>query len=350
MKNKFLIGTITFFITMFIIILLNTFESETKKHYSFDRRFESNQEILKFEKKSQKLNENEYVMSINSDNNIVERDIISKEKDYDTYKFFIRDLNFTNEQINEVKIPKGSNILFCDNTLIIYSNYFKLYKYDLKTNISSEIKLDNLKVNSIIPIANSKTEFLCFAEYKVSDEYITGFYFVDFETKKIKLSKLLENDKTSSVPKNALIYSGKFAKFQNEKIISYYCDKFSKIYFFNNNGKYLKELTTLDETPKPIITKNQQGFSFYSRKGAWNTNMGMFLKEGKIFVLSASNENYSDIIIDEYLLSDLKYIQSYKINYNNQSTYNVRNVFSTKNSIIIGFEYDYASFIFAKHI
>ncbi len=350
MKNKFLVGIITFFGTILLIITsLNLFDSNTKKYYSFIRKFDNKNVLLKFQNRNDKANEDEYVGYVNSDKYIIESDKENIDNETISYKFYIRDLSFNNLVIKNVNLPSTSNLLFCNSTKVIFSNYLKLYDKQINNSKVTEIKLKNLIVSSIKPIINSDSKFLCLAQHFVNNKYETGFFIIDFLTNEILTSKIVETEDIPNVPKNGLKYSGMFSILDNN-IISYSCNKFSKIYFFDKNGFFVKELTTCDKTPLPIITKNSQNTSFYSRSGTWNTNMGIFIKNNKIFVFSATNKILDKVVIDEYSYSNLQYIQSYKLDYNNQNSFCVRDVFVNNNKIIIGFEFYYASFIFSRHI
>jgi hypothetical protein len=352
MRNKIFIGIVTFFFTIGIIIIVsfNFTNSKDVINYSFDRNFKNSDNLLKFEKQYDKMNDNDYVMYVNSDNYIVERDKKEINLITDNYKFFIEDLSFKNKSIINLQLPKESNILFCNPNKVIFTNNFKLFTYSTATKNTIEINLNGVKVISLKPVINSKSKYICFAEYFQNNLYKTGFYIIDFVTDQIVPTKIVETSTHTSVPKMALSYSGKFSTFRNNKITCYYCDKYSKIYFFNSDGFFIKELTSADNTPLPNIIENKEGYSFYSRKGTWNSNMGVFMQNNNFFVLSASGKEFNTLIIDEYSYGDLKYIKSYKLNYNNQNSFNVREVFADHDKIIIGFEFYYASFIFSRYI
>ena len=162
MRDKIRIGIITFLITMVIMLLLfNFFDESTKKIYSFNRKFISKDSILNFQKSFKKMNEDEYVMGINSDNCIVERDKNNIDKNNDQYRFYINNLDFSKKQIVEVVLPINSNVLFCDLEQVIFTNHFLMYKYNILTKTIFELKIPKVKVTSLKPILNSKSKFLC---------------------------------------------------------------------------------------------------------------------------------------------------------------------------------------------
>ena len=99
MKNKLLIGVITFFATIFLMILvLNLIDSESKKTFTFDRKFNSSNNVLKFDKVFNKINKADNVMFVNSDNYLVERDIENIDDNNNKYQLYFRDLNFKNKE------------------------------------------------------------------------------------------------------------------------------------------------------------------------------------------------------------------------------------------------------------
>lgn len=349
MKNKALIGVSTFFITIIVMILcFNLFDSKTKKDFSFERKF-SKDNILTFKKRFKKMNTDVCIMSVNSDNYIVEKDEKSLNESNKLDKFYFADFNFNSVFCDSLILPIESNVLFSNKEKTIYSNCFKLYENDKSKKNNIQIHFNNLKINSLKPLLNSKTKFLCFAEYFDKDEYKTGFYIIDFFTKEVKLSKLLVENKNSAFLENSLKYYGKYAYFKNEKYITYCCDKFSSIYFFDEKGIFLNELKTSDQTTLPDLIKNNQGYISYKRGSTWSTNMGLYLKDNKAFIFSTCNKSFDNIIIDEYDLKNFNYIQSFKLNYENKNDSNIRNIYMN-NNIIIEFEQYYASFNFSKYI
>jgi hypothetical protein len=344
MKNKLLVGVITFFATIFLMILfLNIFDSDSKKEYSFDRKF-NNKSILKFENSYLKTNENEHVAFLKSDNYIVERDKKVIDTINESNTFYFEDFNFKNKQRIEAILPIGSNILYCDLNKVIFTKRFSLFQYDFKTKITKQIDFKGLKVNTIKPIKNSETTFLCFAEYHQDNRYNTAFYIIDFKTKQIELSKELETTDYDDFLSNSLRYIGKFIAIKEKNIIGYYCEKYSKIFFFNDDGKFIKELQTSDRVPLPKIAKNSQGNRFYSQDGTWYSNLGIFMKDDKIYVFSQATKEKDFMTIDQYSWDQLEYIQSYKLSYKNINSGGIYNLHLDKNRVIICFDYDYASF------
>lgn len=349
MKNKFLVGTITVFITLIICIILLNMLYPSKKKFLFERIYVK-KTILTLSDEFKKMNNDENVKYIYSDNFIVEHDTKIINENLKEYTFYINDFSFKNKIEQKIILPKNSNILLCNIDEVYYTNKFKLFKFNLETKKSLQILNSNIKIFSLKTFSNSKNKMLCFGEYKTYNFFITGFFILDIQANSIRIVKKLDSNKETSMPKNALIYAG-FFNFNFEKsILSYTCNKYSKIYFFNKNGFFIKELSTAEKAPLPEILTNDVGDSFYSRGGTWTTNMGLFIKNNKVFVFSNRAKEDFKIIIDKYSFSTLEYIKSYKLNYSNQSAKSIRNVFIDKDKIVIGFEFNYASFIFSRYI
>jgi hypothetical protein len=350
MKSKFLVGVVTFISTIILIIFsLNIFDSNSKKTYFFNRKF-SNDTLFSFEKNYSKMNKREYVNFICSDSLFIEQDKNDLDLINNSYNIYFSDKNLQNKFITKIILPLNSNFIYCNEKKLYYTLKFKFYEYDFKMKTSNEILLDNFKIRSIKPLINSQTKFICFGEYFEKNCYKSGFYIIDIYSKKIIPSKIVKSSFKTSMPGIALSYSGNFSASWEKSKLVYCCDKYSKIYFFDKNGKYLRELTTNDKIPLPVILTNQKGDSFYSRGGTWASNCGIIIREDLIYVFSARSIEESTIIVDEYSYNTLKYIQSFRIKYNNLNSRSIKNVFFNKNKILITFEFNYASFIFSRHI
>lgn len=304
MKNKFLIGVITVFVTITICIILLNFSNPSKKTFYFDRIF-SKDTILTFDKEFKKMNENEYVKYVYSDSLIVEHDVKVIDEINKEFNFYINDIDFKNKVNKKLILPKNSNVLLCNLNEIYYANNYLLYRFEIETEKSVQIADSKLKIFSLKTIPNSKNKLLCFGEYKVNESFITGFFIVDVNTKQIKISKIIEENKETSMPKNALIFAGYFNLNYEKTSLAYTCNKYSKIYLFDKNGFSTNELKTSDNSPLPEILTNENGDSFYSRGATWTTNMGVFFKKDRIFIFSIRAKEDFKLIIDEYSIKNL---------------------------------------------
>ncbi len=347
MKNKFLITLISVLLGLVICIVITEFFNVTsKKKYYFDRNFIS-KSILKFEKTYPKMDQSEYVMYLRSDNNIVERDRTEIDEKNSKYKFYFSDQLFSKKSYRTIVLPNNLNVILCNFNKLFYSNKLILNSFDFDTNITIKYSFKDLKIINMKGI--SKTKYLCFGEAKDKhNNYNTGFFIIDISNNTYLYSKIIQTNDYSICPENALMYSGTFTYNSDtpNNIISYCCDKYSSIYFFDENGYFIKELKTKENLPLPQILKNSKGDSFYGRSGTWSSNSGMFMNENEIFVFSTRSDFFTKIIIDQYSFKTLEYKNSFKLIYNKSNSNSIRNVYKLKNKILIGFEFNYASFIF----
>lgn len=345
MKSKSSIFLITFFVAVIICIgILNFANSSSKKDYFFDRNY-AKKNILDFEKTIPKMNLNsDYLTYIQSDSLIVENEKIGNKNDDLTYKLYFSDLSFKKTYFKTVDIPKIADIRLCNKNNLFFVENFRLFKHDLIHNKTNEIKLNNFKVVSLKSLIDSPFKFLCFGEFFDGNFYKTGFYIIDIESHNIRLLKVLMSSNNSNVISTSLQYSGSFCVNTDNEMSTYYCNKFSKIYFFSKEGLLINEMTTNDNVPLPKILKNKNGDRFFARGTTRNTNMGMFLKNNKIYVFSARSELNFDILIDEYALDSFKYIKSYRVKYQNFNSREINAVFLNKDKLLIGFATNYASF------
>ena len=350
MKNKYRIGLITFFVTMSLcVIFLNIFSSASYKNYNFKRLYSSAYPLV-LQSINGKMNENEYVMSVDSDSLIVERDIKNIDKNIDKYIFYINDFEFKEIKTMSVILPIDAKILNFNTKNIYFTNHLKTYFYNLKSEGNFKPILNGIKLKTIKKIPNSTNKFLCLAEVQSRNSFKTGFYIVDFDSGTVALSKNIDTNTTTTFSQNSLKYSGMFVyNFEQNKII-YCCNKFSKIFFFDKEGLFIKDFQTADNTPLPGILTNSQGLSFYERGKTSYCNMAVIMKNNRVFVFSNATDNRFRLFLDEYSFSAGNYLRSFKLNYNNQNAGNIRKVFMGKNKIILGFEFNYASFIFSRYI
>lgn len=345
MKNKLFVGLITFFVSITICIgILNFTNSNSKKKYFFDRKYDG-KNILEFEKTADKMNyESEYLMCVPSDSLIVEKKMIKNEKNKVTYKLYFSDLNFKKLDFKTAIIPKIADLRLCNKGNLFFVANFKLFNHDFICNRTNEIKLNNFKVVSIKSLGNSKSNFLCFGELFDGSSYKTGFYIINITTSKVKLLKVLSSSDKSNIISTSLQYSGNFSVNTDNGMSTYCCNKYSKIYFFDNDGALINEITTNDNVPLPKILTNKNGDSFYARGTTRNTNMGMFVKKNKVYVFSSRADLEFSILIDEYFYKSGKYIKSYKLNYKNFNSKNIDMVFLNDDKLVLGFNTNYAFF------
>ncbi|MXO06455.1 hypothetical protein [Flavobacterium sp. HBTb2-11-1] len=348
MKNKYLVGLITVFVSIIVCItVLNLVNSSSKKNYYFDRTFVENN-FFKFSKTISKLNyKSDFLFNINSDNLLVEKEFLNNANSTNFYKLYLSDLNFEKKNRKDIDLPMSADIKLCIKNVVFYVQKFKLYNYNLISKNREEIKLKNFKIVSLFPLKGSETKFISFGELLKDGVYYAGFFIIDTKSSTVNSLKILEETKESKVISSSLQYSGSFSSNTDNGFLVYCCNKYSKIYFFSaQTGVYKKVLTTKEDVPLPQILQNNKGDSFYARGTTRNTNMGMFLKDGNVFVFSARSPLDNRILVDIYSSDSFKYEKSIKFFYKNFDSKSIEMIVLNGNKIIIGFSTDYAVFNF----
>lgn len=348
MKNKFLIGLLAFFAAIFtIVIFLNLSHSNSIKDYSFNRKFSKN-EILKFENKYNLLgNDNTYQLFSSTRESIVEGKLKEFESEESNYDLFFSDGSFSNKTHKVLKLPI-SNVLLIDKNYTIYSHNKNLYQLDLATNFSIKTTVKNINVCSIIRLYNMPNMYLFFGGAFLDNTYKTGFFVLDMLNNKIIESKIIQSDSASYRLDTITMYAGYFQKTADNSLI-YTCERNPMIFIFNSKGVSYKEIMTKDNTPMPKIIKNSRNMYFFSHDGSTYTNSGVFTDNDNLFVFSMASKFRDKIIIDQYSKKTKKYVQSYKLSYNNYNSNDIANVIIDKDKLILKFESNYASFKFSRY-
>ena len=204
-----------------------------------------------------------------------------------------------------------------------------------------------MKISVIKFLHNSFDEIMVFGEQQKDNKFLSGFFKISLKTLKINPVKIIETNNDSKFLSNSLKYVGEFTYSKTDSILSYACDKYSRVFFFSIKGEFKKVLLTKDESPIPLILTNENGDSFYGR-GTYNTNTACFVKNGFIYVFSARAKNKLDLIIDRYSYNNLKYDKSYKIKCKNYCSKDITNLFIDVNGIILSFTTNYVSLKFSR--
>jgi len=348
MKNKFLVGLLAFFSAILTTILfLNYSNSDSKKDYSFDRKF-SNNEILKFDNSYDLLsNDNSYQLFNSTGESIVEGKSIETESKESQYDLFFSDGSFSNKIHKTLKLP-DSNVLLIDKNHAIYSHEKNLYQLDLANNSSIKTTIKDINICSIISIDNIPNKYLFFGGAFLDKTYKTGFFVLDMLHNKIIESKIIQTDSVSYRLDTVTMYAGYFQKTVDKSLI-YICERNPMIFLFNKNGVLDGDLKTKDNTPMPKIIKNSKNMYFFSRDGSTYTNSGVFTDKENLFVFSMASKLKDKIIIDQYSRKTKEYVQSFKLNYNNYNSNDIANVIIDKEKLILKFESNYASFKFSRY-
>lgn len=238
------------------------------------------------------------------------------------------------------QLAKTAQLKYCTRNRVYYIDRFGLYGYNPESQVHEKLTAENLKCLNILQV-NANTLIL-FAEEANGSKYTTGYYTIDLDTKKISLSKLLEDNEVSHAPNNSLIYSGKFKRVDQNSVI-YYCDKYSKVYFFDNEGRFVKEFTTADQAPKPQLVSDKHAF-YYKRGNTFNVNNSIHVENDKLLAFSCRSEPVKYMIIDIYSLETGKYLSSTKLQYKDWNCPDIISVSKSGRNAIINFQDGVAMF------
>lgn len=302
-----------------VIMALNFYKIKEKKPFLFDRIFNSNLVIKSDGKDVSKIG-NRHI--VNATNNIVVEDSSSRATDSDTVKshrLYYHNIFDSNYQFKEqILLPVSSSIEFCTEKRMLIINKLNMLIFNIKSKIYKPIAIAGFKVIKVFGLDDSLSNIICLGELKKENDYITGFFVLNSDSNKIGAqSKILEINKRSKAIENILIYDGNFST-NDKEIISYYCNKYSKLYFFDYSGTLSNEITTKDNTPLPSLVQNELGY-YYKRGNTFSTNNGVIIRDNKVLVFSSRTENGKEIMIDVYSLKTKAYLYSKEISYKNKN-------------------------------
>ncbi|SOU86488.1 hypothetical protein [Tenacibaculum dicentrarchi] len=313
-------------ISTIIIVLKNLDFKQDKKHI-FQRSFANNISIKKIRKQNIKKNTfiavNDSLVCTYNFN-----DSINIFKIYNKYiEKIIDSFEFSNPKTRQISSFNRNNLLFIDK--------FNLYNYSTDKKNIKQYPLGKLKVISSFLLDKNASNILVLAELEKNNLFNTGFFIINTANNDIVSAHIIKKNNKSAKLKNSLIYSGKFSRHKNT--ISYVCNKTPEIFFFNNKGIYLKQITTKDATPKPKIVSNKTGM-FYDRGNTFNTNNGIFKKGNNIYIFSSRTKDSKNIMIDIYSYDLSKYLSSIKFPYQNKTSTDINNISLVNNSLFLYFE------------
>jgi hypothetical protein len=317
-----------------IVIFLKNYDFEKDKKYTFDRIIDKNISI--------KEDIDNRIPKINNLAKITDKLICNYElSNYDSVKNLCNmnyyDINHF-DLLNKFSfyIPKSAQISYCDSLSVFYIDKYNIFSYTVKDKINKKIELLDFKIYAVLSLDNKSSKLLCFGENKINSTFHTGFYILDLNTNKIILSKMIENNINSKISENFLIYSGKFSV-NDSKTISYCCDKFSKIFFFNDMGKFTKEIITNDKAPKPKLVTNNES-TFYQRGSTYNTNSAVLKNNDTLLIFSSRTVKNNVITIDAYSFKSSKYLFSSELSYNNKKSVHIYSATKNQTNLILFFD------------
>ena len=235
------------------------------------------------------------------------------------YKSAKFDAQFFGQLGNQIYCISSSS-LFLSNTTeqLIFSKA----KLSLRFINATPINDSTLLVLKTDPIANNnKTSF---GTLNVNTKQFAELEKGDF---------LPEKKKYQVYQEQVLAYDGKFLN--TNGIITYTFTHLPYIYVFDKTGKLIKNVKTLDNVPAPSIIKFED-FYIFERGKTFNSNVGAFVKDNSLFVLSFRIAAPAHYIIDKYNLHKGEYQGSFTIpNQNNMNNRDIEKLVFLHNHILI---------------
>ena len=321
------------------------------KSYLFNRQFgKTDTALATAESPSSKVFP-EYAGAVPSDRDIVFLYQGLRESGGHFNRLDIYDYHLNKKAVVDLKIPATSNVLCYTAGRTIYTHSFFLYAYDHATGASRKINIKGLRVFELTNLNDSATAFLCLGEYKNGDHFETGFYKIDIEKDSITgRSLLIETAEHTNTPQLMLKYAGAFVADKGRYKHAYFCNKYSMIWLFDQQGDSTSSLRTLDKTPVPEVISDNRGINFYKRGATWNTNTGLLFRGKEILVFSTRSAFKDCMIVDVYDRDALSYKNSYKLRYENRSSSDIYRIYPEEDRMTIVFtNYRLASFVYSRY-
>jgi hypothetical protein len=238
------------------------------------------------------------------------------------------------------ELPKTAQIKYCSPETVFYIDRFNLYAYDPVKKKHEKMNDNDFKCVNVSQTGSNS--LLLLGEEAVDSSYRFGYFRLDLTSKKRVLAKELERNKATYAAPNSLIYSGKFVRIDSSNTC-YYCDKYSKIFFFNNDAQFVKVFTTNDNTPRPELVSTGDAF-FYKRGNTFNVNNALYSEKNKLFVFSCRSSPVKYLMIDIYSLQTGKYLNSTRLAYNDWNCPDIVSVSNAGKNAIINFQHGTALF------
>jgi hypothetical protein len=325
---KFLVSVII--ISSVIITIRFKLFSSYNSDYDFVRDIDVNNSLIP--DTISFLNEiHEYSFITLTDNMLV---LYKKKDSYEnTYLLIYFDF-IQKKKIEEmlVKIPPGL-ISFSKGHDVFWINQFNLYSTNIHIKDTKKIFPNSEDfIFNAFPLKGKDT-YLCFGEKKMDKGYMFGFYRVNIDDSTCFVAKEL-NLQINSDDKieKSLIYNGEFVV--NGNYISYVCKRIPFIYVFNLNGDFIQKITTKDNVPEPELVEFNNIYS-YKRGSTFNSNIGVYIANDEVCVLSYRISDIDSIIIDKYLLKTGEYLGSFLIENTNRTNREINHVFQFHNNLIL---------------
>jgi hypothetical protein len=329
------------------ILFLNMGKSKTVTTYTFKRNFRVNN-VLKYDKN---LNNDakDGLFPITTDDTLVytlSSDLKAADSSYYHLKAYNQDLKMV--QTTLLHIPAYANILFTNQNITLFTKLFSFYVHDNHSQINTKINTPGLKIFKAFTLKDQNT-FLCIGELADGEQFKTGLFIINRQLSKITdVVSILESNATSNAPQNQLRYSGRFVLDADTKQVTYYCDKFSKIYSTDHNGHNFRAFTTKDHAPLPQIVTNLRNNFYYKRGATWGTNHALFSSANNYYIFSSRSPVKDSLVIDVYSKHNFDYLSSFSVFYKGKRSADIDYVCFNHKQLTIVFDDSLASFIYSR--
>lgn len=192
------------------------------------------------------------------------------------------------------------------------------------TKMIDSVELYNHNLLAFEPNDSSSTASFHFFHYVSSDNRI----------KRIRIDSNIPTCTYSNVYEKRLAYSGVFL--MKDNFITYTFNHLPIVSVFDKEGKFVKNIHTIDNVPCPSIIQYKQ-FYIYERGHAFNSNISSFVDGQYLYVFSYRVPKIAtEFIADSYLLSTGKYQFSIRIsNTGNCANTDIDRVYAVGNDVYI---------------
>lgn len=306
--NNRIIFWITIILFSIVVIWIRDIDTIVEKKYIFNREY---REEWNIDKQSEKV----FDRNIEADMNYIY--YLSEENNNTRYKYkkvnvkFIDYISKKNEREENIILSRNFNIDYSDEDYLYSFDNFGIKLYSFNKKNECQYTFERFKSFRIISLDSKKEKVLSIGEFFDGKKYLTGFWILDIKSKKITNVHIVEKNDFDKSIENSLVYTGSFIK--SEDKIVYYCDKYSCIYIFNTDGKFVSRLITNDNSPKPVIIKDDKGRYFYKRGDSFQTNNAVYQEKDNLYVISYRIPHFMGVIIDVYSVKNKEYKYSIKL-------------------------------------
>ena len=174
-----------------------------------------------------------------------------------------------------------------------------------------QIRFDELLLDKAVPLDND-----LFLACGSSETMKFGFFIVSASSGEIveeinpELNKVI-----NEIEHPTMGYDGNFTVDPITGMIAYYCHMYNRMYVFNRDGSFNKEIVTIDNTPIPVMVENGKITAY--QNGQRSAMAGVSVYNGKAYVISRAPDKTTkgNRPIDVYNLNTGEYDMSFQMPY-----------------------------------